>query len=214
MTHCSVPSLSLCVQALCRLQHTLQQALTHVRETLDKRWSQLLQRSDSFRLCVVCKTRPKEGMLLPCNHLCLCLSCLSAWEVDADDDNAANASVSSQSPVGDDANDDDDDAGDEEEGDYHVDDDDEVDDEEEEGSDDDDDDDDEDDDDDDDDGSDADELDDVDVVGTAAHRASPQGSVARTHASKARALAAAAALLLPPCPVCGCEVSGSLHVKV
>jgi predicted RNase H-like nuclease (RuvC/YqgF family) len=56
----------------------LEGEVVSVLTKLSERKQQLLRRTTSELLCVVCLDEPKRIMLSPCNHLCLCRNCANS----------------------------------------------------------------------------------------------------------------------------------------
>lgn len=57
---------------------SLEGEVVSVLTKLSERKQQLLRRTTSELLCVVCLDEPKRIMLSPCNHLCLCKNCANS----------------------------------------------------------------------------------------------------------------------------------------
>ena len=66
----------LSVAALTELEKQLETSLRVVRETRDSKITAELGEAKDRSFCVICLTRPKSVLLLPCKHLCICDECL------------------------------------------------------------------------------------------------------------------------------------------
>lgn len=62
---------SMNMQAIIKLEGTLQSALSIV--SIEK--EAMKDRVQQFPTCIVCEENPKTILLMPCKHLCLCLTC-------------------------------------------------------------------------------------------------------------------------------------------